>query len=56
MVEYGRIDARYLHPNMGFINISCETNHLFKNWFIAKESLEFDNRKSEESEGKYIYF
>lgn len=52
----GGIDARYLHPNMGFINISRETNHLFKDWFIAKESLEFDDRKSEESEGKYILF
>lgn len=52
----GGIDARYLQPSMGFINISRETNHLFKDWFITKGSPEFDGRKSEELEGKYILF
>jgi len=39
----GGIDIRYLRSHMGFINISHNTNHLFKNWFIIEESLESDN-------------
>ena len=47
----GGIDARYLQSSMGFINISRDTNHLFKDWFITKGSLELNNEESEESEG-----
>jgi len=50
----GGIDNRYLQSNVGFINISCETNCLFKDWFITKGSLELDNKKSEELEGSYL--
>jgi hypothetical protein len=49
----GGIDARYSQSSIGFINISCGTNHLFKDWFITKGSLELD---SGESEGNFILF
>jgi hypothetical protein len=46
----GGIDARYLQSSIGFINISRDTNHLFKDWFITKGSLELDDGE-EESKG-----
>lgn len=43
----GGIDARYLQSSIGFINISRDTNHLFKDWFITKGSLELDDGEEE---------
>jgi len=51
----GGIDSRYLQPNIGFINISRDTNRLFKDWFVTKGSLELDNNESEESDGNNNY-
>jgi hypothetical protein len=49
----GGIDARYSQSSIGFINISRGTNHLFKDWFVTKGSLELE---LEESEGNFILF
>ncbi len=38
----------------GFIDISRNTNRLFKDWFITKRSPELDNREPEESEGNCL--
>jgi hypothetical protein len=43
----GGIDPRNLQSNMEFINISYNTNHLFKDWFIIEETLDLDNEDSE---------
>ena len=41
----GGFDYRYLRPSIDFINMSRDSKHLFKNWFIIEDLLE------EESEG-----
>jgi hypothetical protein len=42
----GGFDYRYLQPSIDFINMSRDSKHLFKDWFIIEDSLE-----EEESEG-----
>lgn len=52
----GGIDVRYSQSSIGFINISRGTNHLFKDWFVTKGSLELDSGELEESEGNFTLF
>ena len=47
----GGIDPRTLQHSIGFMNISQDSNRLFKDWFIMENS-EMDN---EESEGNNVF-
>lgn len=45
----GGIDPRNLQSSIDFMDITQDSKHLFKNWFIMENSEEVDN---DESEGK----
>ena len=44
----GGFDPRYLQPSIDFINISQNSKHLFKDWFIMEDLLGEDSKESED--------